>query len=295
MPGLTSEIHHEVRLDPGMSYSFVETVALDAFTFGADPRFSVEAWDIKDPFDPFALRLLGDKEVNLAPSGYTFELMPMPGIRSALEFAGWNFVGMRIPHRTQLAVMAKITNPYDTDLPPIGMGLCFFDFDHCYVRHESPDSTPVLKPGATAYLEMEFPLDTQGSYFDWWGQRLVGLSVCGERSFFSNHCGHERVLITANYGVDCTVRDANVGTVTQAVEHDCGPLNDGSAHRFVARAGETYRVSLVSGGGSVFITDADGAPDGRFGPTEMTISRDGTYYVVGLHRSTQAFLLQRLP
>ena len=293
--GIPDIRQHELRLDPGTSYSFVETAVVSDFTFGGESRLSAQAHDLTDPYEELRIRIGGELIIPLARSGYQFEVFPMPGARSTLTFAGWTFHGLRIRHRTPIALRALVTNSYDVDLPPIGMGVCFWDFDHCYIRHESADSTPVLQPGSTAYLEMEFELDTQGRYFDWWSQRLLGLSICSERSYSGNQCGSESILIIANYEKDCTVRDAIVGSVMQAVDHDCGYDDDGSAHRFIARAGERYRLTHLSGSGSMFLTDADGAPDNRFGPREMTIPRDGTYYVVALHRSPQTFLLERLP
>jgi hypothetical protein len=292
--GLSGFSPRSVSLQAGTSYAFVDTVVVAGFTFDAETRISVDAWRFVEPVDYLPLKISGDTQFDIARSGYRFELIPIAGVRSPLVWAGYSFVGIRIRHQTQIAVMAKVTNVYETDLPPIGMGLCFWDFDNCYAQYESSNKTKVLKPGESTYLEMEFPLDTKGRYFDWWSQRLVGINICAEHGYMGRQCTMERILIIANYEVDCTVREATIGAPVHSTTHDCGYYDDGSAYRFTARAGERYRVSRLSGSGSVFITDADGAPNSSFGPMELVIPRDGTYYVAAFHRDPLSFLLERL-
>jgi hypothetical protein len=293
--GIVGPQQYQLDLQPRGSFAFVDTLVVGGFTFDQNTDLKAEVWQEIPPYGFIDLRVTGDAEVDIAKSGYKFEVFPVPGARSTFQYGGWTMTGLRMPHQTTIGIRALVTNTYETDLPPIGMGICFFDFDHCYLQVESPNKTPVLKPGSTAYIEMELPLDTRGNYFDWWGQRPVALSICARQSYSGDQCASELILLTANYEKDCSVRDATIGAPMTTGAPDCGYLDDGSAYRFVARAGERYRVSLVSGSGNVFITAADGSPDDRMGPAELTIPRDGTYYVAALHRSGMTFLLEKLP
>lgn len=277
------------ELQPGEKRVLVDTLVVTGFTFGARPKLYTQLLK-RAGYQNLPLSLRGDSIFNLAPSGYELRTVVIPP-QVQINHDGHYHVGPRVRHKTTFSMLVEVANPYAIDLKPIHVGTCVWDYDHCFMDAQSADSTPVLKPGASAYVEMSFLLDTKGHYYDWWSQGAFTFSLCGEDSFSGHQCSSYGLLILANFDADCRVQPITVGAVVSDNDPECGFYHDGSAYRFAAKKGERYHVSRLSGNGEVFLSGPDGVFELDPRSPDMLIPADGTYYVVILHAGPVSFRL----
>ena len=267
--------------------------AIVAFTFGEVPEMKLEAWRYwPEPYSDLVITRRGTSTLPIARSGFSFDLQSLPGPYVTYEYFGLTRTGSRVRHSDTVMLSVRITNIYETDLPPISLAGCVWNQDHCFEPFASTNASPVLIPGMSADVVVTLVPDAAGYYFDWYSQQPFVLGVCADNIFGGMPCEYAHIQVVANFEKDCTVVSAVVGVATTDTMPDCGRRKDGSAYRFIARAGERYRVS--SPDAVVFIAPQNGVPDFLTRPREVTIPADGTYYVVLLHSGVASFLLERI-
>jgi hypothetical protein len=72
-----------------------------------------------------------------------------------------------VRHSDTVMLSVRITNIYETDLPPISLAGCVWNQDHCFEPFASTNVSPVLIPGMSADVVMTLVPDAAGYYFDW--------------------------------------------------------------------------------------------------------------------------------
>jgi hypothetical protein len=265
--------------------------AIVTFTFGEVPEMKFEARRSSSDFD-IAIARRGTTTLNIARSGFSFDMQNLPGPYVTFHYHGLPRTGSQVRHSDTVMLSVRITNIFETNLPPISLAGCLWNQDHCFEQFESTNASPVLIPGMSADVTMTIVPDAAEYYFDWYSQQNFSLGVCAETILARMPCDGALIHVVANFEKDCAVDSAVVGVSTTDAMPDCGRRKDGSAYRFTARAGERYRVS--SPDAVVFIAPENGVPDFLTRPREVTIPADGTYYVVLLHRGAANFLLERI-
>lgn len=279
-------------LAPRQMREIVDT-AVVTFTFGEAPEMQFAAWRYSpSPHFDVPVTRRGTTTLDIARSGFSFDLQPLPGPPVTFEYFGATRAGVRVRHGDSVMLSTRITNIHETNLPPIALAGCVWMQDHCFERFGSTEASPVLKPGASADVTTTIVPDAAGVYFDWYSQQYFAIDVCAGEMFVGMPCESVHIQVVANFERDCDIGSAVAGFVTVDAVPDCGMRKEGSAYRFTARQGERYRVS--SPDAVVFIAPRDGVPNFLTRPREVDIPADGTYYVVLLHTAPASFLLERI-
>lgn len=267
--------------------------AIVTFTFGEPAELQFDAWRYSPaPYFDVAVAARGTTSLEIARSGFSFDLQALAGPQVTFEYLGQTRSGVRVRHGDTIVISARIMNVYDADLPPISLAGCLWSGDHCFEPFTSTDASIVLTPGASADVSIKLVPDADGVYFDWYARQNFALDICAQEMFSGMPCESAHIQVVPNFEHDCSVGTAVVGVLTLDAMPDCGLREDGSAYRFSAREGERYSVS--SPDAVVFLAPHDGVPDFLTRPREITIPADGIYYVVLLHTSPAHFILERI-
>jgi hypothetical protein len=282
------------RLAPRGVLELTDTVQVLRFTFTRkyDLRTVISTWE--SGRRTLIVINVGDRELAVVGSGYQIEVVAMP---EQVQTGTTQITQLR--HYAKAGALLRISNPYDVALDSLRLYVCVFDIDYCAVN-ESSALVPQVLPGRETYFDFDFVVDTRNGPRDWWERFDAGLSFCGE-SILDGHCARVPVRILANFEEICDVVTITAGVVYSDADDECPVMQPlerfarGSAFRFEARAGERYRVEYVKGFGSQHFSDRDGAVATSPSMLEITIPRNGIYYLAIQHRDPVDFRLIRVP
>ena len=276
-------------LQPGERRLIEDTLEVVRFTMRtvADLTFSVN-----ENGTPRNAVVIGKPSFPIRSSGFDLELLSGPPL-TAIVLHGNTYAGFEVRRSTPIALLMRLSNPYQMPLDSTDFWICMHDIDYCPTEYEL-DPAPMVAPGAEAHVEFVFT--PNGGYrYDWWTSDETSLVLCPVGLSFGPLCRSWAIRLVANFEADCDVQTIVPGVPIYDAIPECPkglPQIDrrGSAFRFAAQKGETYRAT----GG--FIVDRDGHPrrSGLGESSQMTIPEDGTYYVVAVHRDPVTVTLQRV-
>ena len=276
-------------LQPGERRLIEDTLDVAKYTLRTVADINVSVLENERPRSAI---VIGKTSFPIRSSGFELELLSGPPLVPIVLF-GNTYAGFEVRRSTPTALLMRLSNPYQMPLDSTHFWICMHDIDYCPTSYELAP-TPRVAPGAETHVEFIFSANG-GQRYDWWTSDETLIRLCPVTASVWSLCRSWAIRLVANFEADCDVQTIVPGVPIYDAIPECPkglPQIDrrGSAFRFAARKGETYRAT----GG--FIVSRDGYPrrSGLGESSQMTIPVDGTYYVVAVHRDPVTVTLQRV-
>jgi hypothetical protein len=290
---LQFEQRHVPAIAPNQRIVFVDTAVIAPETRTTSLAFNRTVAYSSEVDLPPDIRIAGDSIVPVLSTGFELETVVVPNQELLLNAWGNWRLASKVRSNTDWGFVIRIHNPYDVALEPMHLSRCLIDLDYCPRTFTAnlESLTPRVPPAEFRDYDVVFRV-VSTDYTWFWNYMDAVVAVCYPL-WLRGTCTYANIRLIPDMEAQCTIPTIQPGVQITDDTADCD--HTGSAYRFLAHAGERYRVN-GSVPGRAFIVDAEGKDLYEDGLTEMTIPKDGMYYVIlnQVSHPTITFTLNRL-